>query len=145
MMPHLSDSGEQRRAESELINQLSLALGVELKSEPIELGEGVRIAVDGFNREHQVLCEVYAHIGPTRGGQPDKIATDILKMIAAEKRLHGRWRKILCFADPDAARCLCGRSWLAAVCRDFRVEIKILTLPADLHAAVVAAQQRQFR
>jgi hypothetical protein len=143
MMPHLSDSAEQRRAEHELVHQLSAALGVPLESPPIELGEGVQIVVDGFNREHRILCEVYAHIGPTRGGQPHKIANDILKMLAAEKRLHGQWSKILCFADKAAAQCVCGRSWLATVCSDFSVEIKVFSLPADLHAAVVAAQQRQ--
>ena len=103
----------------------------------------MKIAVDGFNDEHRILCEAYAHIGPTRGGQPHKIAKDILKMLTAESRLHGQWSKILCFADKVAAQCVCGGSWLAAACTDFGVEIKVLTLPPELHAAIVAAQQRQ--
>jgi hypothetical protein len=143
-MPHLSDSREQRLAERELIHQLSVDLGVPLESEPVELGEGVRIAVDGINREHRILCEAYAHIGPTRGGQPHKIAKDILKMLEAENRLQGPWHKILCFADETAAQCVCGRSWLTAACRDFGIKIKVFSLPADLHAAVVAAQLRQI-
>lgn len=142
-MPHLSDSGEQMQAEHELVHQLSVALGVPLESTQIDLGEGVQLAVDGFNREHRILCEVYAHIGLTRGSQPHKIAKDILKMLAAEKRLQGTWSKILCFADKAAAQCVCGRSWLAIACSDFGVKIKVFSLPADLHEAVVAAQQRQ--
>ena len=64
-------------------------------------------------------------------------------MVVAEKRLHGKWRKILCFADKAAAQCVCGHSWLATVCRDLGIEIKVFSLPADLHATIVAAQQRQ--
>lgn len=142
-MPHLSDSEEQRRAEHDLVHQLSAVLGVPLESTTIELEKGVQINLDGFNREHRLLCEVYSHIGPTRGGQPHKIARDILKMLAAEKRLQGGWRKILCFADKAAAQCVSGRTWLATACSDFGIEVKVLQLPTDLHAAVVAAQKRQ--
>ena len=143
MLPHLSDSGEQRRAEGELVRQLSVDLGVPLETSRIDLGKGAHIVADGFNRDHRILCEAYAHIGLTRGSQSHKIARDILKMLAAEKRLDGQWRKILCFADRSAAQCVCGRSWLAAVCSDLGVAVKVFSLPADLHAAVVAAQKRQ--
>jgi hypothetical protein len=142
-MPHLSDSGEQGLAERELVHQLSIDVGVPLEATRIDLGKGAHIVVDGFNRDHQILCEAYAHIGFTRGGQPHKVAKDILKMLAAEKHLQGQWRKILCFADESAAQCAIGRSWLAAVRDDLGIEVKVFRLPADLHAAVVAAQQRQ--
>lgn len=142
-MAHLSDSGEQSKAESELIRQLSADLGLVLQPMSIELEEGVRVNIDGFNQEHRILCEVYAHVGRTRGSQPHKIAKDILKLIAVEKRHPGSWKKILCFADQDTAQCVSGRSWLATVCRDFGVMVRVFSLPSDLHEAVVAAQRRQ--
>jgi hypothetical protein len=142
-MPHKSDSEEQRLAELDLVHQLSVDLEVPLESASIELGDGVQIVADGFNRDHRILCEAYAHVGRLKGGQSHKLAKDILKMFAAEKRLRGRWRKILCFADVDAAQAVSGRSWLAAICRDLRVEVKVFSLPTDLHQAVAAAQQRQ--
>jgi len=143
-MPHRSDSGEQRLAELELVHQLSVDLGVPLESaKGVALGNGIQIVPDGFNRDYRILCEAYAHIGFLKGGQLHKIARDILKMLAAEKRLRGKWRKILCFADEDAAQCVRCRSWLAAVCRDLGVEVKVFSLPVDLHTAVVVAQQRQ--
>ena len=141
-MAHLSDSSEQNKAEGELIRQLSADLGVALQPMPIELEKGVRVNIDGFNQEHRILCEVYAHIGKTRGGQPHKIAKDILKLIAVEKRHPGPWQKILCFADQVASQCVSG-SWLATVCRDFGVTVRVFSLPPDLHEAVVAAQRRQ--
>jgi len=142
-MTHLSDSSEQSTAEFELVRQLAADLGVSLQTRPIELKEGVRVNIVGVNQEHRILCEVYAHIGPTRGGQPHKIAKDILKLIAVEKRQPGPWRKILCFADQGAAECVEGSSWLATVCRDFGVVVRIFSLPPDLHEAVVEAQRRQ--
>lgn len=142
-MAHLSDSSEQSKAERELLRQLAADLGVSLQPMTIELKEGVRVNIDGVNQEHRILCEVYAHIGHTRGGQPHKIAKDILKLIAVEKRHPGRWRKILCFADRAAAQCVSGSSWLAAVCSDFGVAVRVFSLPPDLHEAVVSAQRRQ--
>jgi hypothetical protein len=142
-MAHLSDSSEQNRAESELVRQLAADLGVSLQPMPIELQEGVRVNIDGYNQEHRILCEVYAHIGHTRGGQPHKIAKDILKLIAVEKRHPGPWQKILCFADQAAAQCVSGSSWLATVCSDFGIVVRVFSLPPDLHEAVAAAQRRQ--
>lgn len=110
MIVHSSDSSEQQRAESVLLENLSRELGISLAPERITVGDGVHIIVDGFNREARIFCEVSAHIGSTKGAQRHKIARDILKMIMAEESLGGDWRKILCFADDNAAQFFRGRS-----------------------------------
>lgn len=110
----------------------------------LPLGNGAQVAVDGLNLEARVACEVYAHIGETKGAQSHKIARDILKLLAVEHiRGGGQWRKVLCFADGATAQCLLGRSWLAEVCRTLDVEIHVLPLSSELQAKILAAQRRQ--
>lgn len=144
MMTHPSDSAEQREAEPELIEALSRELGISLAPAILPLGNGAQVAVDGLNLEARVACEVYAHIGETKGAQRHKIARDILKLLAVERiRGGGQWRKMLCFADGATAQCLLGRSWLAEVCRTLDIEIHVLPLSSELRAKILAAQRRQ--
>lgn len=144
MAKHLSDSDEQRQAERALIAALSLRLGYELTPGRMPVGTGGSATVDGFNREHCTLCEAYAHIGRTKGGQPAKLAKDILKLLAVERAAGGTWRKVICLADTDAASCLQGRSWLASAAATFGVEVAVVDLPPELRARVLQAQRRQI-
>jgi hypothetical protein len=143
LMSHQSDSGEQREAECYMLSALSERVGFPLQPEVVFLEPGVHVALDGFNAQHRVLCEIFAHIGRTRGAQNHKIARDILKLEAVEKALGGEWRKILCFADDQARQALTNNSWLAAVARKLRIEPLIVPLSESLQARVAGAQRRQ--
>jgi hypothetical protein len=144
MAKHLSDSDEQRQAELALIAALSLKLGYRLAPTPMRTGDGVTVRVDGVNLEHSTICEAYAHIGKTKGGQPAKLAKDILKLLAVERANGGTWRKIICLADADAVSCLRGRSWLAAAVTTFGIQVEVVELPAAIRQQVVEAQRRQI-
>jgi hypothetical protein len=137
---HKSESSAQRSAERALIAGLNRSLGLSLSSQE---GKIAGIELDGLDRERRAMCEAYAHIGPVKGSQPDKVAGDILKMLYAEKLLGGHWRKLLCFADGKAARILTGRSWLAEAARSFDIEVQVVPLPENVQASVKAAQDRQ--
>jgi hypothetical protein len=53
---------------------------------------------------------------------------------------------VLCLCDPQAARHFTtARSWAAQALRNFAIEIAVIELPADVKAAVLVAQQRQYR
>lgn len=142
---HKSDSTEQCSAERRILDELNRKLGLSLSSAPQKpKNEAVAgIKLDGFDLERRVLCEVYAHIGKLKGAQPDKVAGDILKMLYAEKLLGGRWRKLFCFADKQAAQILTGKSWLAAAARLFDIEVQVVSLPERVRASVRGAQARQ--
>jgi len=142
-MTHDSDSQAQRDAECYMLKVLAEREGFPILAESVSLEDGVRIVLDGFNRERRYLCEVYAHLGPTRGAQGHKIARDVLKLVAAELKLGGTWRKVLCFSDPVAAQAIENKSWLAAVCRMLEVKAVVVPLSQELHERVTAAQRRQ--
>lgn len=139
----LSDSSEQREAELALLAALSAELGHPLVPTVVPLKNGASVDLDGFNEDARILCEVYAHIGKTKGAQPAKLAKDILKLLSVERVLGGEWRKVVCLADSQAGSCLRGRSWLAAAVVDFGVEVRIVALSAELREKVSAAQRRQ--
>jgi hypothetical protein len=110
----------------------------------LSLEHGVAVNFDGVDDKARVLCEIYARIGPLKGSQPHKVAGDILKLFLAERSLGGNWRKIVCFADPVAAKLLAGRSWLAYAVREFGVRVEVIEISAELRESIAAAQKRQI-
>jgi len=142
-MPHPSDSQAQRDAEQYILRVLSEEGGVPVHGESVCLKEGIHLVLNGCSRERCLLCEVYAHIGRTRGAQSHKIARDILKLTAAEHKLGGNWRKVLCFANEATAKTVRNESWLAAVAEELQITTRVIPLPPDLEARVIAAQGHQ--
>jgi hypothetical protein len=143
MNDHPSNSAVQQDAETELLHILGRKLGCDLEPHNIKLNKKSSIQIDGFSTIGRVLCEVYAHIGALRGGQPDKIAADILKLNLAAGRKGGRWRKILLFADESACKQLRGLSWLSEACKDSQIEIEVLEISQEIREKIAAAQRRQ--
>jgi hypothetical protein len=142
-MRHPSDSQAQRDAEAFVLGELSRQEGVIVAPASVRLGDGPAVDVDGFNEAHRLVCEVYAHIGRTRGGQNHKIAHDILKLWAIEQFCGGGWRKLLCFVDAEARQAAANNSWLAWLCQSLGIEARLVPLSPALREGVSEAQQKQ--
>lgn len=142
-MSHKSDSQVQRSAEGEMLRLLSKRERLSLAPRKLALRVGVAVNIDGVDVGRRVLCEIYAHVGKTRGSQPGKVAKDILKFVTVEKALGLKYRKILCFADKATASCVLGDRWLAEAARLFKVKVVTLKLPAKTRSMLRAAQGRQ--
>lgn len=143
-MAHASDSTEQQTAEGYLLNALCDEIAVDLKPKKLDLPSGSSVQMDGINEENKVLCEIYARIGKLKGSQPDKIASDFLKMFLVERSLGGEWQKHYCFASDEAASQTKGKSWLAMAAAELGIKIHVYTLPSSIAASVVDAQNRQI-
>ncbi len=142
MSKHVSDSSEQRIAETHILKSLERALGLHFDPGavlPIEVG----VKPDAIDPVNKVVVEVYAMVGEVKGGQLQKIKGDILKLALIEKILGEGWRKILCFASDEAAKYVQGKSWVAEAARVFEVEVHLVHLPADHENNVISAQNRQ--
>lgn len=144
---HDSDSAEQRAAEPLMLAALSDRIGVALAPCRIRLSGGAVADLDGADVERTVLVEVWAHQGTPRGSQPKKVLTDALKLLLVADVLPRRPdRLILCLSDPAAAAPFTtARSWAAVALRRFGIDVEVVDLPAEVRAAVEAAQDRQFR
>jgi hypothetical protein len=81
-----------------------------------------------------------------KGSQPDKVGTDMLKLILVEPKHGKRWHKILCFADEEAMRRFSGKSksWLAEAVQKFHFELELAKLPRKARIMVARAQKRQI-
>ncbi len=143
MPAHLSDSAVQREAEPVLLQFVSDTLKLPLAPEDIRLDDGTLFRVDGVNRDARVLCEIFAHVGNLLDGQKKKLAKDMLKLLAVENALGGEWRKIICIVDAPASKYLAGKSWCAGVIRQFRFEVMMPSLDADLHLRLKTVQTQQ--
>ena len=143
--PPQGDSSEQRLAEDYLISRLGETLNVTLRKYKIDLSDGEWMEIDGACDSPKIFCEAWAHHGSPKAAQKNKVMTDALKLLYAEKVEKCQARKILLFGDRQAAQRFQGKSWMARALQSFQIEICIVELPTELRTAVLAAQKRQFR
>ena len=144
-MPHASDSSAQRAAEPLIVDAVAAFVGVQLAAETIDLGDGVKVQIDGASADRSVLVEAYAHMGPLLSGQSRKLTTDAFKLVWAGGRL-GSKRLVIAVADVDAESYLLRpRVWLTAALRDSGVEVVRVSIDELAQTRVVDAQRIQFR
>ena len=139
------DSSEQQEAENWLLDCLSRHLGVTLTKKRFSLDEGGWIELDGFCESPLVLCEVWAHIGPPKGGQKNKVMADAFKLLFLNTLVKGDGIRILLFADREAAAHFQGKSWMAQCLNKHGIIVEIIELPLELKTKILKAQKRQYR
>lgn len=140
------DSQVQREAESVLLSALSASISVPLAPARLHLPDGTYVDCDGVSKDPSVLAEVWAHIGPPKSAQRNKVLADALKLAHVSSVLGGQHRKILCFSDDEAAKPFQSRrSWYAGALRTLDIQVHVVDLPNEWRQRVVAAQARQYR
>jgi hypothetical protein len=142
-MAHVSDSAAQRSAEETMLADLARARGFDFAVRPAAAKRLVGLKPDAVDWTKRVLVEAYARVGRLKGAQPHKVKGDILKLLLLERRLTGKWTKIICFGDAEAAKLLMGKSWTAAAAREFGVKVVVAKHSVRTAKSVVAAQKRQ--
>lgn len=140
---HVSDSSEQRAIEAEVLAAFSNELGVSVTSTaPPQLS---MLKLDGYaSGPPPVLVEVFAHVGPSKGGQRHKIAHDMTKLLLAEKLLGVPCRKVIAVIDKAAVSHL-SRGWNHEFAEHFGIEVRVVPGFENRHEAMLAVQARQRR
>ena len=129
-----------------MIGALSRAKGITLIKKSWPLAKGSWIELDGFCESPPVLCEAWAHIGPPKSAQKNKVMTDAYKLLLVSELINEpASEKILLFADPDAAAHFRRKSWMAECLLKHRIAVEVFEPPADLRRAILNAQKRQYR
>ena len=78
--------------------------------------------------------------------QFNKIVKDILKMLLIEKMKGKKFRKIIAFADEEAASSFAGgESWYSQLKNNFDIDIIVVDIPETLRNSLLLAQKRQNR
>jgi hypothetical protein len=78
--------------------------------------------------------------------QHNKIGKDILKMLLIEKMQNKTFRKIIIFADAEAASSFSGgESWYSRLKNHFKIEIIVIDISTTLKESLINAQKRQYR
>lgn len=138
--PHPSNSEAQVAAEWAILHKLGITIDIALEQgTSVQVGDAT-VKPDGAALDKSVFVEVFAHIGPLKGGQKHKVSTDALKLLAI-RDTHPKARLILAFADEDAAKSVSG--WKAATLDANGIEIRVVELDPDDRAKIEAAQLRQ--
>ena len=101
-----------------------------------------RVKIDGASLDPAFFIEIYAHQGPLKGNQPDKLLADALKLSLVRDLLYPSAELRLVLSDHDAADGIM-KGWPLAALRGLGVDVWVVDIPADLRAALVSAQERQ--
>ena len=142
---HPSDSSEQRQAHKEILALVNDKFKLQLEDRKV-LTDNILFQVDGYSEEPPILCEIYSRIGKMRVAQTNKVVKDVLKMLLIEKMQDKKFRKIIVFADEEAAQTfISGESWYSKIKDNFGIEILLADIPEELKASILAAQKRQYR
>jgi hypothetical protein len=142
---HPSDSTEQRLAHKEILALINQSYKLNLVVNTLYLAD-TSFQIDGYSENPPILCEIYSRIGQMKVAQHNKIAKDILKMLLIEKMAGKQYRKIITFADEEAAQpFLDGESWYSKLKENFEIEIIIIQIPEELRNKILDAQKRQYR
>jgi hypothetical protein len=136
-------SPEQRTAERAMLDVLGERLDVRLDPTRLTTSSGLDVEVDGVDLDRRVLVECWAHQGPPKGVQRQKILTDALKLtwIAAAMRPRPQ-QIILCMSDPEAAAPFqpVAGSWSSQALSDLGITVEVVELPIDLRATARSAK-----
>ena len=142
---HPSDSSEQQLAHKEILSLLNENYQLKLESRKVLINDTL-FQVDGYSENPPILCEIYSRIGKMKVAQHNKIGKDILKMLLIEKMQNKTFRKIIAFADEEAASSFSGGdSWYSKLKDNFNIEILVIDISTELKESLLLAQKRQYR
>lgn len=134
-------SREQRDAEG--VIRAALAEKLEIALSPRSLPEGPQL--DGFaDGPTPVLAEIWAHQGPAKSAQKNKVMADMCKLLLCERLLGKSCRKIVAVSD-EKAHSFLENSWQGRFADEFGIERHAVDIPEDVRKRIRDAQQRQYR
>lgn len=104
---------------------------------------GIKIVPDFYSEEKRIIGEIHTHMGKLKGGQPDKIASDILKMTLFEE-VHGKkFSKYIVVCDEKEKEQLTGISFLAEAIRHYDIHVLCFDIGADNYERLKATIKDQ--
>jgi hypothetical protein len=141
------DSLEQRQAERIMLELLGNRLGVSLSPARLTVPSGARVEIDGADDERSVLVECWAHQGPPKPAQRNKVLADALKLTWIGSTIYPQPRLILCLSDQAAAAPFLptAKSWSARALEDLKITVEVVELPGETRDGILRAQVRQYR
>ena len=101
------------------------------------------ICPDFYSKHKKIIGEIHAHLGRLKGSQPDKIASDILKMLLHDKKNGQVWEKYIVVCCKDEYEQLSGNSFLAEAIRELNVKLLLIDLPVKLHNELSESMKKQ--
>ena len=138
-------SQEQQEAEKWLIDCLSKQLGVCLAKKRLNPIGRSWLELDGYSENPLIVCEAWAHVGPPKPAQKNKVMVDALKLLYVKDFLQANGRCILLFGDEQAASHFQHNSWNAKCIESHGIEVKIIEFTPEWKNRVLKAQERQKR
>jgi hypothetical protein len=128
-----------------MVRVLGKRVGFVLTPARVGLPDGGWIELDAVNEKVRLYCEAWAHQGPPKSAQRNKVISDAFKLAFLARLRGGNPRLILLFSDVQAAKPFGGKSWYAEAIRTLGIDIAVVKLPAAVRTGLLQAQKRQYR
>ena len=144
---HNSSSQAQQEAEKEMLENFVKEHHLYDYTPPFP--PDFQIQIDGKYKNESgkhIWVEVYARQGKLHGSQSDKICSDMLKLITAQKVLDlvdDELEKYILLGSEEAKISFNGKSWPSKVAKEFSIHIEVGKLSPETIEKLKAAQTRQ--
>ncbi len=136
---HFSDSSVHIEIEKKVITELEKVHNCKFSKKR----ENSKFQFDFFNEEKKIIGEVYAGIEKLSAGSKRKVITDCFKLIVAEKKFGGKWKKYLVFIDQKIKDSFEGDSWISEAIIEFGIELRKIDLTIEDENNLREAKKRQ--
>ncbi|MGN0024793.1 MAG: hypothetical protein ACI351_05115 [Candidatus Avelusimicrobium sp.] len=90
-----------------------------------------------------IFIEIYAHQGPLKSAQRQKVCTDILKLVTAEQLLTEPIQKYVLFGCAEAMKSFQNNSWYTQSVDKWKIKLEVGILSEGTKLRLKAAQERQ--
>ena len=141
-----SSSAYQREMENKIFAEVQKILDPGLISNaqvPVNSANGIYIKPDFYSEKRRIIGEIHTHAGRLKGGQPKKIAGDILKMLLHDKVNHCEYTKYIVVCDQEEYDQLTGNNMLAETIRQFDIHVLLIPLDEKMHETLREVMKKQ--
>ena len=102
-----------------------------------------KIKPDIYSDEHNIIGEVYTHLGKLKAAQMHKVNSDILKMLLFEKDSGVKYEKHYVVCDKATEESMRGNALIQAAIRLHGLKIDCFELDDELKQKLIKTMKRQ--
>ncbi|MEL7654300.1 MAG: hypothetical protein AAGU75_00140 [Bacillota bacterium] len=138
-----SSSIVQREAEELTANQYSIETGINFERNKQFRFNSNTADIDIYSEDHQIIGEIYSHVGKLKSAQADKVKRDILKLLYIDAKTDKTHNKLFIVNNQSTFDCLINNSWLADAINTFGIKPVLVRIPQTMIDKLLAAQKEQ--
>lgn len=102
-----------------------------------------KIKPDIYSSKHQIIGEIYTHLGKLKPSQMHKVTADIFKLILFERDSGTQYKKYYVVCDEEVKSCMINNGVICNAIRLYNIEVECFELDEALRLELKDTMQKQ--